>query len=782
MLNRRVASKQSSWQSLYSKAPLVVAMWAFHCGVPLLAQDFTPTKLTDRTGPGDGSLRDAVIQVNADLAVQDDRIILDAGIYKLSNVDRLTDASAGDLNIVRPAAAGSVTIEGKGAGVTVIDANKIDRVFNIASGRSVIFRKLSLRNGQALDDGSSFNFSLGGGILNRGNVTLDNVVVELNTAEGFDGAPGANGVNAAPLFGVGFPGASGTAAFGGGIYNLSGSLTITNSTFRNNVAKGGAGGKGGNGLSGFKGYFGGAGGLGGQAEGGAIFTNFTTVSISGTTINSNSVTGGAGGAGGSGGNASQQGSPGGNGGAGGSSGSALGGGFYAYGGSVSFLNSTVSSNAVLGGNGGAGGNAGTTNDPALGFGGAGGAGGFMSSGGGVCLQSALGGSIKNSTIAFNTVTQAAGGAGGTTTTAGPNGAAGAAGSATGGGLANLLGSSTPVFSSIFSNNSALTGPDTSGTVVSQGFNLIQNASGSTGFTQASDIVGADPKLATLLSNGGPTETIALQAGSPAIDKGSAGGLTTDQRGTGFPRQVGPGVDIGAFELALVAPPPPPPPPPQPPNFSSPPTANPINVVVNQPVNFAAGGGTITWDYGDGTTGSGTSATHQYATPGTYTVTVTLTDPLTGLTTTATLSITVQGTPFRVSQAFIKLSKGKDLLNMLGVIHVPAGVSIGGKSFVLSAGGNSATFALDANGRGTSGANKITVVRRLKARPEEAQFTARLSGDLLAGLLANATLDSSGLPTTIKFSVQFNNGSYEASIPVRFKGGIARFVLLKPATK
>ena len=60
----------------------------------------------------------------------------------------------------------------------------------------------------------------------------------------------------------------------------------------------------------------------------------------------------------------------------------------------------------------------------------------------------------------------------------------------------------------------------------------------------------------LANNGGPTETIALLSGSPAIDAGSndlavdAQGdpLATDQRGTGFPRIVNGTVDIGAFEF------------------------------------------------------------------------------------------------------------------------------------------------------------------------------------------------------------------------------------------
>jgi len=60
---------------------------------------------------------------------------------------------------------------------------------------------------------------------------------------------------------------------------------------------------------------------------------------------------------------------------------------------------------------------------------------------------------------------------------------------------------------------------------------------------------SNPGLDVLANNGGPTQTLALLAGSPAIDTGSnPAALTTDQRGTGFPRTLGAGTDVGAFEF------------------------------------------------------------------------------------------------------------------------------------------------------------------------------------------------------------------------------------------
>jgi hypothetical protein len=94
--------------------------------------------------------------------------------------------------------------------------------------------------------------------------------------------------------------------------------------------------------------------------------------------------------------------------------------------------------------------------------------------------------------------------------------------------------------------------DVSGTVDPASLYNLIGTGGSGGLIDGNigNLVGvADPRLGTLADNGGPTKTIALLPGSPAIDAGdnSAAGLpSTDQRG--LARIIGPGVDIGAFEL------------------------------------------------------------------------------------------------------------------------------------------------------------------------------------------------------------------------------------------
>ena len=66
-------------------------------------------------------------------------------------------------------------------------------------------------------------------------------------------------------------------------------------------------------------------------------------------------------------------------------------------------------------------------------------------------------------------------------------------------------------------------------------------------------VTTDPQLGALGDSGGPTPTMALPAGSPAIDAGVlAGAPASDQRGISRPQ--GAGVDIGAYERLAAAPP------------------------------------------------------------------------------------------------------------------------------------------------------------------------------------------------------------------------------------
>jgi CSLREA domain-containing protein len=133
------------------------------------------------------------------------------------------------------------------------------------------------------------------------------------------------------------------------------------------------------------------------------------------------------------------------------------------------------------------------------------------------------------------------------------------GSGNGGGVYVAAGTTSLRNSILGNNQDKSTGsdpnhPDCSGTVVSEGYNLIGDTAGCTvSGNLTGNLTGTDPQLFQLADNGGPTDTHALKQASPAIDAGNpaapgSGGdacAGTDQRG--LPR-AGSRCDIGAYEL------------------------------------------------------------------------------------------------------------------------------------------------------------------------------------------------------------------------------------------
>jgi hypothetical protein len=95
-----------------------------------------------------------------------------------------------------------------------------------------------------------------------------------------------------------------------------------------------------------------------------------------------------------------------------------------------------------------------------------------------------------------------------------------------------------------------------GAIETAGHNI--DSDGTCSFVATSDHPGVDPLLLALADNGGPTDTRAIAAGSPAVDAG-AGCAATDQRGVARP--AGAACDIGAFESPFTVPAPPAPVPP-----------------------------------------------------------------------------------------------------------------------------------------------------------------------------------------------------------------------------
>lgn len=355
-----------------------------------------------------------------------------------------------------------------------------------------------------------------------GNLTLDGVTLSDGAALGNQGGSGGGQGG----------GGGGSAGMGGALFN-DGSVTLLNSTLSGNTAIGGAGGAGG---------IGGFGGIGGGGGGG--------LNGAGQDSPFNQIVGATGGAGGGGnggsGTGAGSGQPGtmggfGSGGGGGGYGSSPGGigGAGGFGGGAGGSGGNTGSVATGGFGGGAGGYR-----PVFGGGGGGGAG----LGGAVFNNSGATLTIANSTLSGNTAQGGAAGASNQGNSAGKgyggaifnrngsvvltNATVSGNTAADGGRGLFLVSDGTGNTATAAINNSILGQSDISitdfataaigggNTPTSSGVgNLISNQT-----TFGGTALSVDLLLGQLMNNGGPTQTVALLVGSPAI--GSAGPLTT----------------------------------------------------------------------------------------------------------------------------------------------------------------------------------------------------------------------------------------------------------------
>lgn len=196
---------------------------------------------------GQSTLRAAVIEANTRAGA--DTILLGTGVYTLSLFGQGEDnAYWGDLDITD-----DLTIIGAGSGKTVIDADNLDRIFEIFGGINVSIRGVTLVNGDVTrveDGGAILNFgnltledveikdslaNRGGALFNNGVVTMTNSDFHDNTAIADGGAiyNNASGTISIDLSTI----AHNNAENGGGLYNsLSGTVAITNTTIDANTA------------------------------------------------------------------------------------------------------------------------------------------------------------------------------------------------------------------------------------------------------------------------------------------------------------------------------------------------------------------------------------------------------------------------------------------------------------------------------------------------------------------------------------------------------------------
>ena len=506
--------------------------------------------------------------------------------------------------IAKASFAGSVTINGLGVSSLTISGNNGDfSIFNIATGGNLFVSGMTVSgavftsgNGGAFNSLGSLTISAstitgnsalnGGAIINQGtSLVVKNSIISNNTTAGFGG--GINNYNGGAIS-ISNSTISGNSATngGGGIINTNSNLTITDSvftgnlsttsngagvlntnsnsfltisgsTFSNNTARnGGALFNNGNAtinsstLSGNINAVKGAGiynditgvltitdstisNNSSTGNGGGIFNQGSSLNISKSTISGNTSTANGGGVS--------------NNSAGPvtisysmiSTNSAVnGGGIFNLGTSLTLSNSTISGNSASGFGGGINNykcytntisvsNSTISNNSAT-------------NGGGGIVNTNSNLTVSNSTLFGNTTPGSGGGILNATVSPGlsnltvTNSTLSGNSATSGGGIQNNA-TINNLANTIIANS--LSGGDFAGNAPSANTNnLVEDGS-------VSGAIALDPKLGPLQDNGGPTFTMALGAGSPAI--GTAAGTGTDQRGINRTTN-----DIGAYSFGI----------------------------------------------------------------------------------------------------------------------------------------------------------------------------------------------------------------------------------------
>ncbi|MFT6809974.1 MAG: putative outer membrane repeat protein [Saprospiraceae bacterium] len=181
-----------------------------------------------------------------------------------------------------------IYIYGNDTSNTIIDGQQNGRVFEISEGITVLIYGVKIQNGSAA--GFVTPDDSGGGILNRGVLTLELTKVSMNIASNVGG--GINCTEQGTLRCINTEISKNSANEGAGVYNNYGSLNFTNSLISGNIATGNGGGILNNAsavlfncnISGNTAY-----------DGGGLYNQFGEATIAETTVTGNTASNGGGG-------------------------------------------------------------------------------------------------------------------------------------------------------------------------------------------------------------------------------------------------------------------------------------------------------------------------------------------------------------------------------------------------------------------------------------------------------------------------------------------------------
>jgi hypothetical protein len=236
----------------FSKIIITWCALFIFCGVFATASRAATFNVTNTGDNGPGTLRQAIVDANANAGA--DTITFAAGVTgtislftalpNLADHVAISGPGADVLTVQR--ASGQCSDNGAqctnadkslcGSPATAVcNAATNFRIFTIDSGKTVTISGLTISGGSA--SGSTFPDNRGGGIFNRGPLTITNSTVSGNSAfvgggiydDGEQGSGAALTVTNSTISGN-------AAGFGGGIVNVSATMTLSNSTISGNSA------------------------------------------------------------------------------------------------------------------------------------------------------------------------------------------------------------------------------------------------------------------------------------------------------------------------------------------------------------------------------------------------------------------------------------------------------------------------------------------------------------------------------------------------------------------
>ena len=476
------------------KGAAVAAFASLAVAAPAAAKTYEVNKRSDHAPNGckkkDCTLREAVLAANA--RGGSDRILLpQRKTYNLAieNTDPTLgeeDGEEGDLDVTSP-----LRLVHPGKGAAKVDANGVDRVFDVFAGAPTSFKRIVITGGDAASDTNIPEIEDGGGgirstadlVLRRSKVTSNSNSVDYGGGINLDQGAGLTLVRSSVS-------RNSSDDDGGAIDSDDGPMRFNRAKLIDNTADG---------------------------NGGAIYFFSRDSRFVKSTISGNSA---------------------------GSS----GGGIHDSGGELRLIDSTFSFNTTE--NSGGGANLGNDAGDWVITGSTFSRNSAVDQGGGISVANDGRLSISNSTVASNSTGFEGGGIANPDGDVQANAVTIVRNTADSAGGGITYGTAAPGFeiqNSLVALNSAPFAPDCFADPLdpfdSGGHNLIGDDSDCAGFDATGDFVNSNPKLGLLKNNGGPTQTVALKKRSPAINKAAKSAPNKDQRGV----KRGKKPDIGAYE-------------------------------------------------------------------------------------------------------------------------------------------------------------------------------------------------------------------------------------------